>query len=70
MKVPPQDMHKQGFVHTEINKDENSFDPLRLKILVMPSKEANPIGKNADYFFLKGFKYTASEEYANALHSY
>ena len=36
----------------------------------MPFKDANPIGKNSDYFFLQGFKYAASEEYAHALHQY
>lgn len=28
------------------------------------------MGKNADYFFLKGFKFGACEEYANAMASY
>ena len=46
------------------------LDPLRLKILIIPYKEANPIGKNADYFFLKGFKYAAAEDYANAINEY
>ncbi len=36
----------------------------------MPFQDANPIGKNADYFFLKGFKHSANEEYANALSAY
>ena len=36
----------------------------------MPFKEANPIGKNADYFFLKGFKCMMSEEYTQALFFY
>jgi tetratricopeptide (TPR) repeat protein len=43
---------------------------MRLKILVMPPKDANPVGKNADYFFLKGFKYSISEDYANSMSSY
>jgi hypothetical protein len=36
----------------------------------MPYQDANPIGKNSDYFFLKAFKYSINEEYANALHTY
>lgn len=36
----------------------------------MPCSEANPVGKNADYFFLKGFKFGTCEEHANALASY
>ena len=36
----------------------------------MPVSDANPIGKNADYFFLKGFKYAQNEEYTNAMHTY
>ena len=36
----------------------------------MPYQDANPVGKNADYFFLKGFKYADSEEYAHAMSSY
>jgi tetratricopeptide (TPR) repeat protein len=43
---------------------------MRLKILVMPCSEANPVGKNADYFFLKGFKFGACDEHANAMASY
>lgn len=36
----------------------------------MPCKDANPIGKNADYFFLKAFKHAMNEEYANAIQDY
>lgn len=36
----------------------------------MPYHDANPVGKNADYFFLKGFKCAVAEEYANAMASY
>ena len=43
---------------------------MRLKILVMPYHDANPVGKNADYFFLKGFKCAIAEEFANAMASY
>ncbi|CDW79852.1 tpr repeat-containing protein [Stylonychia lemnae] len=68
IKVPPQDLNRQGF--KKIGLNDMHFDPLRLKVLVIPFKDANPIGKNADYFFLKGFKYQTNEEYANALHSY
>ena len=49
---------------------KSPFDPLRLKVLVLPYQDANPVGKNADYFFLKGFKYTTCEEYSNAMSSY
>lgn len=50
--------------------DDPFFDPLRMKVLVMPYQDANPVGKNADYFFLKGFKNAVSEEYAHAMSSY
>jgi tetratricopeptide (TPR) repeat protein len=43
---------------------------MRLKILVMPYSEANPVGKNADYFFIKGFKYSVTEDYAHAMAAY
>ena len=43
---------------------------MRLKVLVMPYKDANPIGKNADYFFLKAFKYSIHEEFASAISAY
>jgi hypothetical protein len=53
----PIDMQKWGFEKTTQQLfEENYYDPLRLKILVMPYNEANPVGKNADYFFIKGFK--------------
>ena len=51
------DVQKMGFVHTSGSAElARQFDPLRLKILIMPPQDANPVGKNADYFFLKGFK--------------
>ena len=46
------DLAKYGFKETDLSQIEKFFDPLRLKILVMQMSEANPIGKNADYFFL------------------
>jgi tetratricopeptide (TPR) repeat protein len=50
--------------------DDPFFDPLRLKILIMPYQEANPVGRNADYFFLKGFKEGTTEDYAHSMASY
>jgi hypothetical protein len=38
--------------------------------MTMPVAEANPVGKNADYFFLKGFKDMLTEDYAHAMASY
>ena len=52
----PVDMQRQGFERISGGEIERYLDPMRLKILMMPFKDANPIGKNADYFFLKGFK--------------
>lgn len=43
------------------------FDPMRLKILVMPKKEANPFGKNPDYFFVKGLDYLNLRDTDNAI---
>lgn len=67
-RAPPQDLNKHGFIHQQAPKE--AFDPLRLKVLVLPFQDANPIGKNADYFFLKAFKHSAAEDYAHALSSY
>lgn len=65
------DMQKVGFAHSSGSGDlAKQFDPLRLKILIMPPQDANPVGKNADYFFLKGFKASSNEEYANAMSYY
>ena len=33
----------------------------------MPYSEANPVGKNADYFFIKGFKHSVTEDYSHAM---
>jgi tetratricopeptide (TPR) repeat protein len=65
----PSDLQKWGFDNTSMS-DKKTFDPLRLKILVMPCQEANPIGRNADYFFLKGFKEMSTEDYAHAMAAY
>mmetsp|Transcript_33879 Transcript_33879/g.52208 ORF Transcript_33879/g.52208 Transcript_33879/m.52208 type:complete len:108 (+) Transcript_33879:308-631(+) len=46
---------------------EEFFDPMRLKILVLPKKEANPFGKNPDYFFVKGLDYIGLKDYESAL---
>jgi tetratricopeptide (TPR) repeat protein len=64
------DLQKVGFAHSNGSEALKQFDPLRLKILIMPPQDANPVGKNADYFFLKGFKASSSEEYANAMSYY
>jgi len=33
------------------------FDPMRLKIIMLQKDQANPFGKNPDYFFVKGLDY-------------
>jgi tetratricopeptide (TPR) repeat protein len=65
----PSDLQRWGFDNTSMG-DKKFFDPLRLKILVMPCQEANPVGRNADYFFLKGFKEASTEDYAHAMAAY
>ena len=67
---PPTDLQRWGFDNTSMGADKKGFDPLRLKILVMPCQEANPVGRNADYFFIKGFKEMACEDYAHAMAGY
>ena len=57
-------------MHTQPHAVEKFFDPFRLKMIVMPSKEANPFGKNPDYFFLKGLEYTNQREFSSAIAAY
>ena len=46
---------------------EEHFDPMRLKILMMPKKGSNPFGKNPDFFFVQGIDYLNAREVENAI---
>ena len=46
---------------------EEHFDPMRLKILMLSKKEANPFGKNPDYFFVKGLDYLNQRDHETAI---
>lgn len=43
------------------------FDPMRLKILLLPRKDANPFGRNPDYYFLKGHDFLRMRDYNTAI---
>lgn len=42
------------------------FDPLRLKLIMLEKHEANPSGKNPDYFYVKGLSYLTVKDHQNA----
>jgi len=46
----------------DYRKMEEHFDPMRLKIIMMPKKGANPFGKNPDFFFIQGIDYLNARE--------
>ena len=47
-----------------------SFDPFRLKIIMIPKRDANPFGKNPDFFFVKGIDYLNIRDYPNAIKNF
>ena len=50
-------MQKLGEYEIDFDSMEEAFDPMRLKIILWPKKDANAFGKNPDYFFIKGIDY-------------
>ena len=48
----------------------SAFDPFRLKIIMMPKTEANPFGKNPDFFFVKGIDYLNIRDYPSAIKNF
>lgn len=53
---------------TELYSSFNEcFDPMRLKIIMMPKKGANPIGRNPDSYFIKGIDYLNQKDVSNAI---
>lgn len=51
----------------EYRRMEEYFDPMRLKILVMPKAGANPFGKNPDHFFIQGIDYLNARDVESAV---
>ena len=43
--------------HKAFKDMAGSFDPFRLKVIMMPKGEAIPAGKNPDFFFVQGIDY-------------
>lgn len=47
-----------------------TFDPMRLKIIMLRKEEAAPSGKNPDYFFSRGVDYINSRAIDEAIRSF
>jgi len=60
-------LQKLGNFEVDFQEMAETFDPMRLKILVLPKREANPFGKNPDYFFVKGLDYLRLRDFEKAI---
>ena len=60
-------MKKLGNYPIIYSSIKDHFDPLRLKIIMLGKKEANPFGKNPDYYYLMGIDYLTAKNIEQAI---